>query len=111
MSVKKSITFTALIWFGMLLGAVGAVVAILGVGGAVSFSIKIGSVDANTTSVGLAICVIGCLLAGGVATRLPKGVSVLGRRHSSFMNWISRHAWWLLALALVAVALFLISLR
>lgn len=110
MSAQKSITFTVLIWFGMLLAAVGAAVAILGVGGAVAFSAKVGSIELKTTSIGLAICALGCLLAGGVATRLPKGVEVLGAR-ASFMNWMSRHAWWVLALALVAVVLLLFSLR
>jgi hypothetical protein len=108
---KKSITFTALIWFGMLLAAAGAAVAILGIGGAVEFSAKVGSTELKTTSVGLAICAIGCLLAGGVATRLPKDVAVLATRKPTFIDWISQYAWWVLGLALVAVVLFLLSLR
>jgi hypothetical protein len=106
-----SITFTALIWLGMFLAAAGAVVAILGIGGAIEFSGKVGGAEVKTTSMGLAILAIGGLLAGGVATRLPKGTEVLeGGDRQPFLDWIAEHAGWLIGLAVVAAALFFISM-
>jgi hypothetical protein len=94
----------------MILAVVGAVVAILGVGGAVNFSLKASGVELKSTSTGLAICAIGCLLAGGVATRLPPGVTVLGGR-ATFMSWMSRYAWWIVAVGVVIAVLLFLSLR
>jgi hypothetical protein len=110
MNGRPSITFTALIWLGMILAVAGAVVVVLGVGGAVNFSLKASGIELKSTSTGLALCAIGCLLAGGVATRLPPGVAVLGGR-ATFMGWMSRHAWWVLAVGVVIIVLLFLSLR
>jgi hypothetical protein len=109
MATRKSITFTVLIWVGILLAVAGAVVAILGLGGAIEFSAKVGSIELKSTSVGLAICAMGCLLAGYVATRLPKGVQVLGPRHSSFLRRVSERGGWLIALGVVLAVISLIG--
>lgn len=107
---KPSATFTALIWFGMFLAAAGMVIAILGVGGAIEFSAKADGAEIKTTSLGLAILAIGCLLSGVVATRLPKGVSVFAVSRPTPIEWIVLHAAWFIALAVVASALVAVSI-
>jgi hypothetical protein len=107
---KPSVTFTAFIWFGMLLAVAGAVVAILGIGCAVVFSGKVAGAEVKTTSLGLAILAIGALLAGVVATRLPKGVVVFEVSRETVTEKIARRAIWLFLLAIAAALLFIISM-
>jgi len=107
---KPSVTFTALIWFGMVLAAVGVVVALLGVGDAVDFNVKLGDAEVTTSSLGLAILAVGALLAGFVATRLPKNVAVFAITQPTFLERVAQRAGWFLVLAIVAIALLVASL-
>jgi len=75
---KISITFTAIIWVGLLLAVFGALVAALGLGGVTTFTFKWKDVvELNSTSIGLIIMVAGILLALYQANHLPGGTRVL----------------------------------
>jgi TRAP-type C4-dicarboxylate transport system permease small subunit len=75
---KISITFTAIIWVGLLLTVFGALVAALGLGGVTTFSFKWKDVvELNSTSIGLIVMAGGILLTLYQANHLPKGSQVL----------------------------------
>lgn len=75
-----SITFTAIIWVGLLLAIFGAVVAALGLGGVTTFTFKWKDVvELNSTSIGLIIMAAGILSTLYQANHLPKGTRVLMR--------------------------------
>lgn len=75
---RISITFTIIIWVGLLLAVFGAVVAALGLGGVTTFTFKWKDIiELNSTSVGLIIMAAGILLALYQANHLPKGIHVL----------------------------------
>jgi hypothetical protein len=75
---KTSITFTAIIWVGLLLTIFGAVVATLGLGGVTTFTFKWKDVvELNSTSVGLIVMAAGILLTLYQANNLPNGIHVL----------------------------------
>jgi hypothetical protein len=74
---KVSITFTALIWTGILLSLCGAIVAVLGFGGSTFVEASIGSIKLKMTQTGLIILIVGALLSYFTAINLPKGVTVL----------------------------------
>ncbi len=107
---KPSITFTALIWLGMLLAVAGAVVAVLGIGGAVTFSAKYGGNEFSTTNLGCAMMMIGAVLAAVVALKLPKGISVFAVQQQSWGDRFAANAGWLAVLAGGTVLLFVLSL-
>ncbi len=73
-----SITFTALIWTGILLSIFGAIVTVLGLGGSTLFEVSIGSVTVKMKATGLIIIVIGAALSFFTAQNLPPDVIVLG---------------------------------
>lgn len=113
---KRSVTFTALIWLGMILALLGAIVAILGFGGAITFEGTLGSLKVQTTSVGLAIMIVGAFLSGTVATNLPKNVQVLGdNQEEPFITRIYRRLapplFFVGFLGVVLLAIFLITKR
>lgn len=78
---RVSFTHTALIWTGIILCLIGAGVAILGLGGLTALEVSYNSATVKTTSIGLAILVIGALLSGIVALRLPPDVIVLAEEN------------------------------
>ncbi len=86
---RISITFTALVWVGILLCISGAVVAVLGFGSSTVFEVHIGSVEVKTTQVGLAILVVGALLSFFTAQKLPTGVMILADK-PTFMEKLLR---------------------
>ena len=103
-----SVTYTVLIWFGMALCIVGAVAAILGLGGSTVFELTFGDFTAKSTQVGLSIMIIGAALAGVVAVKLPAGVKVLAEEvHYSFTQRLARN---LPVVALILVLVGVISL-
>jgi hypothetical protein len=104
-----SITFTLLIWSGIVLAFLGAVVAIIGAGGATAFDGKFGNIEVKTTSVGLAILVVGSLLAGTIALRLPKDVRVLNRTRQTIQEKIAEKAIFLLGISILGCILLLVS--
>lgn len=104
-----SITFTLLIWSGIVLAFLGAIVAIIGVGGATAFDGKFGNIEIKTTSVGLAILVVGSVLAGTIALRLPKDVRVLNRTRQTIVEKIAERAILLLGISLLGCILLLVS--
>ncbi len=81
---RVSITYTALIWTGIILSLFGAIVAILGFGGSTVFEGSLGDIKVKTTQTGLAVLVVGAALASTIALRLPKGIVVLeeGEKYS-----------------------------
>ncbi len=103
-------TFTALIWLGMLLTLGGAVCALLGVGTAVDFKAKIAGNEVTTTNLGLAVMAVGAILTATIATRLPKGVTVFAVQQPTWRDRLSNNAGWLVAFAILAVLLFAASL-
>ncbi|RGA03043.1 hypothetical protein DI270_021145 [Microbispora triticiradicis] len=109
---RISITYTVLIITGLLLAVAGAVVAILGLGGVVEFKGEVAGAKAETTSVGLAVLVVGALLAGIVAVKLPTQVNVLGNGgRRGFTEWFSEFGVRLCALLVAAgVVLLIVSL-
>lgn len=79
-----SFTYTAIILTGLGLAVFGAIMAVLGLGGATAFDGSLGDTRISTSNVGLAILVVGSLLAGVVALKLPKNVRVFGDIESTF---------------------------
>jgi hypothetical protein len=75
---ERPITFTAVIFVGLLLVIAGAIVTIAGIGGVSAFEVTTGSITVKTPSVGLAMMATGAFLSGGVARKLPEGVKVFG---------------------------------
>lgn len=75
---KVSITFTVLIWVGMLLAILGAVVAALGLGDSTLFEGSLGDFKIKTSQVGLVILAIGAALSYFTSQNLPSGTTVLG---------------------------------
>jgi hypothetical protein len=106
-----SFVYTALIVVGLLLAVTGAVVAVLGVGGAVEFQGAAAGAKVSTTSVGLAIMTAGALMATVVAIKLPAHVRVFsgdGRPPpEARIRQIIKPA---LALFLIGLALLILSL-
>ncbi len=107
---RTSVTYTALIFAGIALAIAGAVVAILGLGGVTVFEGKAGGAEVKTQSVGLAIMVVGAVLAGTVALKLPKGVTVLSPSEASVTERVAERAPILFLVAGSAVVLLIVSL-
>ncbi len=107
---KPSVTYTALIWLGMILAVVGAVVAVLGIGGAVTFSAKYSGGEFSTTNLGCAIMMTGAVLAAVVALKLPKGVVVFAVQEQTWGDRFAANAGWLAVLAGGTVLLFILSM-
>ncbi len=109
-TTRPSVTFTALIWLGMLLTLGGAIVALLGIGTAVEFKAKIGDGEVTTTNLGLAIMAIGAILAALVATKLPKGITVFAVSKPTWGDRFSENSGWLVAFAVLTIILLGFSL-
>jgi hypothetical protein len=106
-----SITFTALIGAGILLALFGAIVAVFGIGNTTVLDIKWGTVEVQTSSVGLAILVVGAALAGIVALRLPAGVQVFFAGKSRFLtNMIGNRGMYFFLVGGVGCILLVLSL-
>jgi hypothetical protein len=75
---RRSVTFTALIFFGMVIALVGLILAALGLGGVSTFEFAVGDFTLKTTSVGLAVLAVGVGLSAGVALNLPENVELFG---------------------------------
>jgi hypothetical protein len=106
-----SVTFTALLWLGMLIALSGLLVTLLGTGHAVEFSAKIGDIEIGTTSAGLALLALGLFVDGFVATRLPASVSVFEVRKPTILESIAAKAMWILGAAVLAFLVCALSLR
>jgi hypothetical protein len=77
--VRVSITYTALIWLGMALCVIGVSIVILGLGESSTFELTFGGATLKSTQSGLMILIVGAILSGIVASRLPEGVIVLDK--------------------------------
>lgn len=106
-----SVTFTVLIWIGIFLILCGAVVVAFDIGsGTEIIELKWGSASLKTSQVGLAMIVVGALLAGIVALRLPSDVRVFDdSRRVSFMEKVLERAPILLAVIGVVAGLLLVA--
>jgi len=107
---RISITYTALIWTGIILVLFGAISAVLGLGGATFFEASFGEIKIKTTQTGLAILFVGALLSGFIAIKLPKGVVVLDKEEKyTFTERLARKIP-ILALIIAAIAIVLLVL-
>jgi hypothetical protein len=73
---RRSVVYTVLILFGILLAAAGAVIAVLGIGKPSATVISGGGIDVKTSSVGLIILVVGAALAGVLALKKPSDIEL-----------------------------------
>lgn len=109
---RLSVTFTALIWIGIFLILCGVGVAAFDIGADTEIiELTWGSASLKTSQVGLAMIVIGALLASIVALRLPSDVRVFNdSRRVSFMEKVLERAAILFAvIGAVAGLLFVAS--
>ncbi len=106
-----SIIFTAILVLGMVIALCGLIVTLLGAGHAVDFSAKVGNVELKTTSTGLVLLSLGLFIDGFIATRLPAGVSVFEVRKPTLLEYISSRAIYILAAAVVAGVLCILTLN
>jgi len=108
---RVSITYTALIWTGIILSILGAIVAVLGFGGSTVFEGSLGDIKVKTTQTGLAVLVVGAALAGTIALKLPKGVVVLeeGEKYSFTEKLARRIPVLSLVILVVAIVLLVVS--
>ncbi len=106
---RISITFTALIWVGILLCIFGAVVAVLGLSGSIAFEAHIGSVEVKTTQTGLAILVVGALLSFFTAQRLPHDVIVLGDEPTLMEKLVRQVPMVSILMCIITVVLLILS--
>lgn len=103
-SPRISITHTALIWVGIGLCIFGAIVAVIGLGGTTTFKVELWKIKAETSQTGLAISIIGALLAGIVAIKLPRHVQTLAKKSKySFSEKIMKR---IPLMSLIIVVLF-----
>jgi hypothetical protein len=109
-STKPNVTFTALIWLGMFLALAGAAVAVFGIGAPTSFDAKLGDGEVSTTNLGLAIMVVGAIMAAYVATKLPKGVVPFAVRKVTWQDRFADKSAWLVAFAVLACLLLCFSI-
>lgn len=75
---RGSITFTALIWLGIILTILGAIAAIFGIGSPTTFEFSFGDLSVKTSQVGLAIMAVGSVLALFTIKIVPEGSIILG---------------------------------
>lgn len=73
----KPYTYTALIWTGIILCLTGTIIAIIGLGEPNATEISFKDFKIKTTQTGLLILLVGAILAGIVAVKLPKDTVVL----------------------------------
>jgi hypothetical protein len=106
---RRSVTFTALIFFGMLVALVGLVLVAFGLGGTTTFEFSLGEIEVKTTSTGLAILAVGAAISAGVAMNLPEGVQVFGRTRPTLSERLKQLTPLFVIVAVVAGVAFLIS--
>jgi hypothetical protein len=108
---RISVTFTALIWLGIVLAMLGAVVAVLGLGGSTVFEVTVHGITVKTSQTGLAILAIGALLSGLIAVKIPKGVRVMAKeeKHGLTEKLLGALPPAAFAILLLAVALIIVQ--
>lgn len=74
-AARVSVTYTALIFSGLTVMLIGVVLAALG--GPIATELSLGELQVKTTSLGLALGLLGAGVATMVALNLPEGVTVL----------------------------------
>ena len=106
------ITYTALIWTGIILALFGAITAVLGLGGTTVFEASLGNINVKTNQTGLAILAVGAALAGTVALKLPERVRVSeeGEKYSFTEKLVKKTPMAVLSLMIGAVAIILFVL-
>lgn len=107
---RRSITFTVLIFFGMLVALVGLVVLLFGLGGSTSFEFSISDLAVKTTSVGLAILALGAGLSAVIALNLPDEVQVFGETPATLRDRLKAFSLVFVGVAVVAGVALVISL-
>lgn len=110
MGKQRSITFTTMIFVGLITALIGVVFAALGAGDALPFEASLGDAKVKTESVGLALAAIGFGFAAFVAMKLPKGVTVLSAGPRNVGDRVADHAGPIAAAAGLAAAGSIVAL-
>jgi uncharacterized membrane protein YidH (DUF202 family) len=102
---RPSIVYSAIVVVGLAMTVLGAVVAIIGVSSDGLFNASIGDAHVKTSSVGLAIMVVGALVTVVTAIRKPRDIQLFsedlsGPPEDLTVDWIARVQ---LCVALVAI--------
>jgi hypothetical protein len=105
----RSITFTVLICFGMMVALVGLLFTVAGLGGSNAIELSFSRVTLKTTSLGLAILAIGTGLSAGIALNLPENVQVFGRTKPTISERLRRFVPIFSILAILAAAAFFLT--
>lgn len=77
---RRSVVYTGLILFGILLAVSGVIIALLGIGKPSATEVSGGGVDVKSSSVGLIILVVGAGLAGILALKKPSDIELFTDR-------------------------------
>jgi uncharacterized membrane protein YidH (DUF202 family) len=92
---RPSIVYSAIVVVSLAMTVLGAVVAVMGVSSGGLFSASVGDAHVKTTSVGLAIMVVGALVTVVTATRKPRDIQLFSEEFSgpegeNTLDWIAR---------------------
>lgn len=91
---RLSVTHTVLIWIGIILIVLGAVMNVFGIGSDTA-AIKVTVLDMaelSTSHVGLVFVIVGAFLSGVVTLRLPPDVRVFSGSERSLTERIAENA-------------------
>lgn len=93
-SRRLSVTFTALVWTGITLILVGAIMTFFSIGSDVTaFKVTIFDVvELRTSHIGLVLIIVGAVLSGIVSLRLPADVRIFGESKRSLTERIAENA-------------------
>ncbi|WP_456430779.1 hypothetical protein [Thermosulfuriphilus sp.] len=103
--MRVSITYTVLIWVGIIFMIIGLGVSLSFPGKEILFEFKLKDFILKTNQIGPLIMISGAFLAGGVAIKLPKDVTVLSEDQGYSLAEKLARKLPLLALGVVLLAL------
>lgn len=107
---RPSVTFTILIFVGMVIALVGLVILLMGLGGATTLEFSVAGAEVKTTSAGLGVLAAGCALSAVVALNLPANVQVFGPTPATPTERLRRLGMPLLVVCAVCIIALLISI-
>jgi hypothetical protein len=107
---QRSVTFTVLIFVGMIIALAGVAILLLGLDKSATFDFEMSGVKIKTSSVGLAVLAVGSLLSAGVALNLPENVRVFGPTPPTRTERLKGLARPLFAITFIALLALVISL-
>lgn len=110
---RRSVIYSSLILLGILMAIAGVVIAVLGIGKPSATEISGLGIDVKTSSVGLAILVVGAGLAGILAVKKPSDIELFTDKPAAPPLWkrvTDNAAIPALAAAAVGLVLLIVSL-